>query len=116
MRQTQKQDEGQGGGANDLHIAYLSQQQLRSFNLPYQLGFSDLPDTPQSFESPTDADTASISGRYEYMYLYMHCREWKIMRLALVQMIFQTCIMHYIYIVYTSTPQPILSWMEHCAY
>ena len=45
---------------NDLKIAYLSQQQLRSFNLPFQLGFSDLPDTPRSFESPTDADTASI--------------------------------------------------------
>lgn len=45
---------------NDLKIAYLSQQQLRSFNLPYQLGFSDLPDTPRSFESPSDADTASI--------------------------------------------------------
>lgn len=24
---------------NDLRIAYLSQQQLRSFNLPYQLGY-----------------------------------------------------------------------------
>eukprot|EP00428_Durinskia_dybowskii_P073064 CAMPEP_0170412594 /NCGR_PEP_ID=MMETSP0117_2-20130122/31058_1 /TAXON_ID=400756 /ORGANISM="Durinskia baltica, Strain CSIRO CS-38" /LENGTH=574 /DNA_ID=CAMNT_0010670307 /DNA_START=151 /DNA_END=1875 /DNA_ORIENTATION=- len=47
--------------ASGLHIAYLSQQQLRSFNLPYQLGFSDLPNTPNSFESPSDADTASIS-------------------------------------------------------
>ena len=44
----------------DLKIAYLSQQQLRSFNLPYQLGFSDIPKTPNNFESPSDADTASI--------------------------------------------------------
>ncbi|KAJ1425476.1 phosphatase 2C-like domain-containing protein [Ochromonadaceae sp. CCMP2298] len=47
----------------DLRIAYLSQQQLRSFNLPYQLGYND-PDAPPgqpcSFESPADADTASI--------------------------------------------------------
>lgn len=51
-------------GTSDLHIAYLSQQQLRSFNLPYQLGYTDIPDTPNSFESPTDADTASISGTH----------------------------------------------------
>lgn len=44
----------------DLKIAYLSQQQLRSFNLPYQLGFSDIANTPNNFESPSDADTASI--------------------------------------------------------
>ena len=34
---------------HDLRIAYLSQQQLRSFNLPYQLGFSDLPQHPGAF-------------------------------------------------------------------
>lgn len=45
---------------SDLRIRYLSQQQLRSFNLPYQLGFSNIPDTPSSFETPTDSDTASI--------------------------------------------------------
>lgn len=44
----------------DLRIAYLSQQQLRSFNLPYQLGFSNIPENPGSFETPNDADTASI--------------------------------------------------------
>jgi len=45
----------------DLRTAYLSQQQLRAFNLPYQLGFSgDQPGTPDSFETPADADTASI--------------------------------------------------------
>jgi hypothetical protein len=59
MRQTQLQSK------SDWRIAYLSQQQLRSFNLPYQLGFSDLPDTPNSFETPVDADTASIPGTYE---------------------------------------------------
>ena len=57
--------------ASGLHIAYLSQQQLRSFNLPYQLGFSDLPNTPNSFESPSDADTASISGNYINVYVYI---------------------------------------------
>lgn len=47
---------------NDLRIAYLSQQQLRSFNLPYQLGYSDENCAYEGvqFESPTDADTASI--------------------------------------------------------
>lgn len=45
---------------NDLRIAYLSQQQLRSFNLPYQLGYSNIPEHPGAFETPTDADTASI--------------------------------------------------------
>ena len=45
---------------NDLRIAYLSQQQLRSFNLPYQLGFSNIPEHPGAFETPMDADTASI--------------------------------------------------------
>eukprot|EP00598_Pedospumella_elongata_P000750 CAMPEP_0184970654 /NCGR_PEP_ID=MMETSP1098-20130426/3044_1 /TAXON_ID=89044 /ORGANISM="Spumella elongata, Strain CCAP 955/1" /LENGTH=570 /DNA_ID=CAMNT_0027492613 /DNA_START=288 /DNA_END=2000 /DNA_ORIENTATION=+ len=46
---------------SDLHIAFLSQQQLKSFNLPYQLGFTNIENTPNAFESPTDADTASIS-------------------------------------------------------
>jgi protein phosphatase PTC7 len=45
---------------NDLKIIYLSQQQLRSFNLPYQLGYSSIEEHPGSFEHPSDADTASI--------------------------------------------------------
>ena len=46
---------------NDLRIAYLSQQQLRSFNLPYQLGYSGgIPNYSGSFETPADANTASI--------------------------------------------------------
>jgi protein phosphatase PTC7 len=47
---------------NVLKIAYLSPQQLRSFNLPYQLGFSgtDVPNAPNSFENPNDSDTVSI--------------------------------------------------------
>jgi hypothetical protein len=73
MHQAQQIGAGYGGGSSSgaaadsggLHIAYLSQQQLRSFNLPYQLGFSDRPDTPNSFESPSDADTASISGKQQ---------------------------------------------------
>eukprot|EP00596_Hydrurales_sp_CCMP1899_P005502 CAMPEP_0119043486 /NCGR_PEP_ID=MMETSP1177-20130426/22685_1 /TAXON_ID=2985 /ORGANISM="Ochromonas sp, Strain CCMP1899" /LENGTH=412 /DNA_ID=CAMNT_0007011703 /DNA_START=660 /DNA_END=1895 /DNA_ORIENTATION=- len=46
---------------HDLRVAYLAQQQLRSFNLPYQLGFSGIPEFKGSFETPLDADTASIS-------------------------------------------------------
>jgi protein phosphatase PTC7 len=46
---------------NDLKIAYLSQQQLRSFNLPYQLGQNGTQAAFKgSFETPSDADTASI--------------------------------------------------------
>ncbi len=40
-----------------LRIAYISQQQLKSFNLPYQLGWSNLPEFQGRFESPIDADT-----------------------------------------------------------
>ena len=45
---------------HDLRIAYISQQQLKTFNLPYQLGFSNLPQHKNTFETPADADTASI--------------------------------------------------------
>jgi protein phosphatase PTC7 len=45
----------------DMQIAYLSQQQLRSFNLPYQLGYAvGIPNHSGIFETPADADTASI--------------------------------------------------------
>ena len=43
-----------------VKVAYLSQQQLKGFNLPFQLGFTNIPDTPAGFESPSDADTASV--------------------------------------------------------
>ncbi len=46
---------------NDLRIAFLSQQQLKSFNLPYQLGFSDIAEHPGNFESPTDANIHSMT-------------------------------------------------------
>ena len=52
---------------HDLRIAYLSQQQLRSFNLPYQLGFSNIPEHKGAFESPLDADT----GRYALSHYYI---------------------------------------------
>lgn len=43
---------------NDMKIAYLSQQQLRSFNLPFQLGYADgVPDFKGKFETPADADS-----------------------------------------------------------
>lgn len=45
---------------NDFRISYLSQQQLKSFNCPYQLGFSNVDEYPGVFETPADADTASI--------------------------------------------------------
>lgn len=38
-------------------LAYLSQQQLRSFNLPYQLGYSGNVGYGGSFENPIDSDT-----------------------------------------------------------
>jgi protein phosphatase PTC7 len=46
----------------DWKVAYISQQQLRSFNFPYQLGFSKVPSSEGGtvFETPNDADTASI--------------------------------------------------------
>ena len=47
--------------STDMRIAYLSQQQLRSFNLPYQLGFADgVKEWNGTFETPGDADMASI--------------------------------------------------------
>lgn len=45
---------------SDLQIAFLSQQQLKSFNLPYQLGFSGIPEHQGNFEHPNDATTFSI--------------------------------------------------------
>lgn len=38
----------------------MAQQQLRSFNLPYQLGYYSGPEHNGRFETPKDADTASI--------------------------------------------------------
>lgn len=55
FRDTPRQDR-----EHDLRLAYFSQQQLKSFNLPYQLGFSNLPQHANTFETPGDADTASI--------------------------------------------------------
>lgn len=55
---------------NDLRIAYLSQQQLKSFNRPYQLGYSTFPEHQSTaggasiFQEPTEAD----SGSY-----HIHC-------------------------------------------
>eukprot|EP00607_Mallomonas_marina_P006683 CAMPEP_0182437756 /NCGR_PEP_ID=MMETSP1167-20130531/85259_1 /TAXON_ID=2988 /ORGANISM="Mallomonas Sp, Strain CCMP3275" /LENGTH=448 /DNA_ID=CAMNT_0024630787 /DNA_START=507 /DNA_END=1853 /DNA_ORIENTATION=+ len=45
---------------SDLRLAYVSQQQLKGFNLPYQLGHSDIEEHSGTFETPADADTASI--------------------------------------------------------
>merc|ERR1719424_2026262 len=45
------------GGATDLRITFLSQQQLRSFNFPYQLGYAgpQADDDERLFETPMDA-------------------------------------------------------------
>jgi protein phosphatase PTC7 len=52
---------------SDMKIAYLSQQQLRSFNLPYQLGFAEgIPGYNGRFEAPTDADTGELSSLLQY--------------------------------------------------
>jgi len=49
---------------SDLRIAFLSQQQLRSFNLPYQLGYvGDEGGRGQVFEEPTDANVTGYSTR-----------------------------------------------------
>ena len=45
---------------HNMGIAFLSQQQLRSFNLPYQLGYSGIPEHQGIFEMPSDATTFSI--------------------------------------------------------
>ena len=45
---------------SDLKIAFISQQQLRSFNLPYQLGYSGIPEHQGTFERPSDATTFSV--------------------------------------------------------
>jgi protein phosphatase PTC7 len=44
----------------EMQIVFLSQQQLKGFNLPYQLGFSNKEGHPKNFNSPSDADTGSI--------------------------------------------------------
>merc|ERR1712157_46243 len=46
---------------SDLRVAFVSQQQLKSFNHPYQLGYTgeDAEDST-SFKMPTDACTSSI--------------------------------------------------------
>ncbi len=45
---------------NDLRIAFLSQQQLKGFNLPYQLGYSGIKEHDGKFETPSDADSATL--------------------------------------------------------
>ena len=45
---------------HNMGIAFLSQQQLRSFNLPFQLGYSGIPEHQGNFEMPSDATTFSI--------------------------------------------------------
>jgi protein phosphatase PTC7 len=50
---------------SDLRVAFVSQQQLFSFNHPYQIGWTgeDLGGEPNSFKSPRDSCTTSIHLR-----------------------------------------------------
>ncbi len=63
---TQIHHPGGNNNKGQLQIVYVSQQQLKDFNLPYQLGYSNLPhhinnsknsEMTASFETPKDADT-----------------------------------------------------------
>jgi protein phosphatase PTC7 len=45
---------------SDLRIAFISQQQLRSFNLPYQLGHTNVNGASSTFETPRDAVNTSF--------------------------------------------------------
>jgi hypothetical protein len=51
----------------------LAQQQLRSFNLPYQLGFSDIPQFKGSFETPLGTVYMyKYICIYLFIYIYIH--------------------------------------------
>mmetsp|Transcript_7917 Transcript_7917/g.20283 ORF Transcript_7917/g.20283 Transcript_7917/m.20283 type:complete len:202 (+) Transcript_7917:102-707(+) len=56
-----------GGRSKDpasMSIAFLSQQQLRSFNFPYQLGFSGSEEEEEGlFETPMDANVTGYAVR-----------------------------------------------------
>ncbi len=45
---------------SEMQIVFLSQQQLKGFNLPYQLGCATEPGHPSGFETPADADTGAV--------------------------------------------------------
>ncbi|CBN75514.1 conserved unknown protein [Ectocarpus siliculosus] len=48
---------------SDLRLAFISQQQLRSFNLPYQFGYTNVPEDNANFETPRDAVNTSFPVR-----------------------------------------------------
>lgn len=77
---------------SDLRIAFISQQQLRSFNLPYQFGYTNVPTDNANFETPRDAVNTSFpvmpgdivviatDGLYDNMELEEMCdiaQEWE---------------------------------------
>ena len=55
------------GRETDLRIAFLSQQQLHSFNYPYQLGYDDPAEytksSPPTFDQPLDANVTGYGTR-----------------------------------------------------
>jgi len=57
---TGKGDNGNSSnGGSTLRITFLSQQRFRSFNLPYQLGYTNIEGSKEFFETPADADTTA---------------------------------------------------------
>ena len=46
--------------SNDLKVMFMSQQQLRSFNLPYQVGYSGIKEHSGTFEEPSDANSCKL--------------------------------------------------------
>eukprot|EP00566_Odontella_aurita_P008338 CAMPEP_0113533788 /NCGR_PEP_ID=MMETSP0015_2-20120614/4803_1 /TAXON_ID=2838 /ORGANISM="Odontella" /LENGTH=645 /DNA_ID=CAMNT_0000432887 /DNA_START=210 /DNA_END=2147 /DNA_ORIENTATION=+ /assembly_acc=CAM_ASM_000160 len=56
-----------GSNKSELRVAFVSQQQLRSFNHPYQLGWTgeelDQEEEGHSFKNPTESCTTSIHVR-----------------------------------------------------
>lgn len=47
---------------SNYSVSFLSRQQVKSFNLPYQLGFiNQIKDSSYNFETPGDADVGMIS-------------------------------------------------------
>jgi len=70
MRNRESRSEKDKGNRDPLRIAYISQQQLKSFNLPFQVGFSNIPEHPGKFETPLDADTGEFADDFINLLIY----------------------------------------------
>ena len=56
---------------NDLRIAYLAQQQIKSFNRPYQLGFCNIPGVSWLGDTPSDADTYIYWTNFSLIFIHL---------------------------------------------